>query len=251
MFRTRLITVAATVALCLSTAHAGNHHGNKGKGHGKKGGHGGNAQITYDIAADCSVTINSNKKISRIVIRENNGNKIKKWNNINANSFSNFGMYASYLADNKLYIRSGRGGKRNHGRGVEIGDNFRLELEACLMPADDCPFAGEIASFSTSAIAFPDSPDVCALIDPATSTAIGIIDDRANAGGIEAEFAGELSFLAYGIAADCITIAPTPLPGNSSRPGCASGVTDGRLNAQQAQACAALLPQCTTLVIPD
>jgi len=142
----RVVVLIGIFALTFGVASAagGKHRGLNSSGSGSPGA----AQIAFDIdPGSCDVSISSTKRIKRVVLKDSDGNVVKKWRKVGSTSFDDFGMYAAYLADGELYVKLGR-----RGSDVEIGDNFRLALEACLLPS--CPVKNEIEQ------SFADNPPI-------------------------------------------------------------------------------------------
>lgn len=149
MLKKNVVLAAAATAMIftLSTGHAA------GKG---KGGNGGSAVIGYEIDPhSCEVTVTSTKDISNIVIKNADGDTIKKWDGLSGKSFSDFGMYAAYLPEGSLHIKSGNNGVRGLGPDIEeYEDGFRADLAACLEPPTKCPCVDEGSSWLTQSPTF-------------------------------------------------------------------------------------------------
>jgi len=251
MFKIKTVLTVACIAVIACTHSASVYSENgKGKGQGKGNGNGGSAVIGYSIAPNsCAVTVTSTKDISNIVIKDDSGNTIKKWDNLSGGSFANFGMYAAYLPDSQLHVKSGNNGKR--GLGAEIGDQFRSDLLACLEPA--CPFDDLIDVASGSVIIDLDTG--CSLASTTTPGALlEVFDCRAIA--CSPELSGEIWFVrredANGVN-DCSTHGnPVATPGGIGPydTSCGSSTIDGRVNVTQARACAVAMG-CSQFDIPD
>ena len=179
-----VMVAALATSLFLSAAHAGHGHKNKGKHKHKRN----SPVVSYSIdAMDCQVTINSTNNIKRIVLKDDSGKILYRWNRIRSKSFNQFGMATSMLTDGNLYVISGRNSKRTRKTRIEIGDMFREELASCLdATVELCPVAITSAIdqiVNTNVDQFVDTPDACEIYGPPGG--VGVYNGlSANNGGV-------------------------------------------------------------------
>ena len=124
-----------TISLIISVAVAAPGYAHHKEGH--SGGENDKSEvIEYEFDEFCNVTLTSNRTIRNIAILNDEGETVKEWGMLRDKSFSSFGMYAMNLTKGSLYVSTNNG-----GIGTEVGQTFRDEFAACLVP--DCPFEDE------------------------------------------------------------------------------------------------------------
>lgn len=232
MIRSKLIVGFATTIVCVSAANA--HHK---AGHG--GGNNGNsAVIGYVIdPASCAVAVNSTKDISNITIQDADGNEVIKFDDLSGNTFD-LGAYTALLTEGTIHVKSGNNGSR--GLGPDIGDVFRDELLDCLRP--ECPLETEIIDALNSGYRLGTNEQLfCSLFSNSIpADFITLFEDRNGVGSITSQFSGELGiiFIDSNASPRCVSVAPLPFQSGFFATACPSGVSQGRLDSDEARACA-------------
>jgi len=96
--------------------------------------------VSYSIDADtCEPTIHSRRLIRKVIVKDSDGDVVRKWRRVFRRSFRDFepGTIAM-LAQGTVTVKYGWLGS------VQLGEGFRDELQACLAPA--CPFEDLLVS---------------------------------------------------------------------------------------------------------
>jgi len=234
----RVLVVLCTIALSTSVTHAGNsshgghksghpsHGGHKNRGQSKHRWHRGKGETSYSIDPHtCAPTLTNTKRLKRIVLKNSDGEILAKWRRLKSKMFDGFGIHTAQLADSQLYVN-----------GVEIGDDFRHALEACLLP--ECPYADfitaevEAANFGVNT----DTAQACVAKGNVDFALLNIPDGQSFGGRPELRGLGFAALSTEG----CWDIIPLPVPADTSISACPTAI-DGTLDSDQARACADLI----------